>query len=51
MVEVKGPIVFERAGGTSCLSVAAGKHENDIICSYSNGMIAVYDVSIILIIL
>ena len=45
MVEIKGPIIFDRAGGTSCLSIATGREESEIVCSYENGMIASYDVS------
>lgn len=42
MVEIKEGILI---GESSCLGVTPGATETEVVCSFHNGMIAVYDVS------
>ena len=44
MVEVKEAVTFGEAGGTKCIGVTSGRDDTELIFSFCNGMIAVYDV-------
>lgn len=46
MVDVKEPFVLcEKHGSRACASVEPGRNDTEVICSFEDGHVGIYDVS------